>query len=259
MLAFVVPLKSAAAANSWTRVTSLAERTLRAACAQTSPDFRVIVACHEKPQIGFADRRLEFLEVDFPRPAAAGWFPEGRRDRDRKIVAAVRRALTYHPTHVMILDADDCVSNRLAAHVVEHPSANGWYFPKGYFWREGLDEVHIERRRFHQWCGSSYILRPSLLGLPEPPAIDWHLRHGPLARQLRKRATPLEPLPFPGAVYVVSHGDNVRDFGPILWPANPVKYWLRRWLYHRPLTPAMRAEFGLSWPGDDAPRASRAG
>ena len=76
------------------------------------------------------------------------------------MLAGLWRALSYRPTHVMVLDADDCVSNRLARLVAEHPDANGWYIAKGYFYREGMNTVHVERRRFHKWCGSSHIARP---------------------------------------------------------------------------------------------------
>ena len=244
MLAFVVPLKSAAVSKSWDQVTRLVRRTVRSACAQTSPEFRVIVVCHEQPEIGFQDQRLEFLRVGFPPP---GQDMEGRvRDKNRKALAGLRHALACQPTHVMLLDADDCVSNRLAEHVARHPASNGWYIAKGYFYREGMQTVHIERRRFQGWCGSSYLVRPELLDLPVPPAEDWCFHHSKVARQMRKRGTPLEPLPFPGAVYLISHGENMFDYASILWPRNPVKRWLRRVLYYRPLSPAMRAEFSLN-------------
>ncbi len=185
--------------------------------------------------------------MDTPRPASTERM-EVRRDKGAKLSAGFRRAVQHGATHVMPLDADDCVSNRLAAHVASHPSANGWFFAKGYFWREGLNEVHVERRRFHQWCGSSHIVKLSLLDLPEGDAPGWHLPHKLVERELRRRGTRLAPLPFPGAVLLVSHGENLFDHARILWPANPVKYWLRHLLYHRPLTPELRAEFGLDWP-----------
>ena len=75
------------------------------------PEFRVIVVCREKPGIGFQDQRLEFLPVGFPPPG------------------------------------DDCVSDRLAEHVARHPASNGWYIPKGCFCREGMEIVHVDRRR----------------------------------------------------------------------------------------------------------------
>jgi hypothetical protein len=244
MLTFVIPLKSAVVSNSWDQVTRLVRRTLRSACAQTCPEFRVIVVCHEVPEIGFEDQRLEFLPVSFPPP---GRDRKGRTgDKGQKVLTGLRRALNFHPTHAMLLDADDCVSNRLAQHVARHPNGNGWYIPKGYFYCDGMDTVHVERRRFHQWCGSSHILRPEFLELPPPPAEGWYLQHGKILSSMRKRGTPLEPLPFPGSVYVISHGENINDYSPILWPSNPVKRWLRRVLYYRPLTPAMCSEFGLN-------------
>jgi hypothetical protein len=245
MLVFVVPLKSAAVSNSWERVTRLVERTVRSACAQTCPEFRVIVVCHEVPEIRVDDRRLEFLRVGFPPPEPST--ENQRKDKSRKVLAGLWRSLIHHPSHVMMLDADDCVSNRLSGHVAGHTDANGWYIAKGYFYHEGMESVHVERRRFHQWCGSSHILKPELLELPPPSSSDnWRLKHGRLAPQMRKRGTPLKPLPFPGAVYLISHGENFNDYRSVLWPSNPAKRWLRRMLYCRPLTPAMRAEFGLS-------------
>ncbi|MCC7174753.1 MAG: hypothetical protein IT159_06115 [Bryobacterales bacterium] len=243
MLAFVVPLKSAAASNSWDRVTRLVRRTLRSVCAQTCPDFRAVVACHDIPDIGFEDERVEYLRVDFPPPGPD--LGERIRDCASKTLTGLHRALALRPAHVMLLDADDCVSNRLAAHAARHPDANGWYINRGYFWREGLESVHVERRRFHQWCGSSHIYRRDLLELPPLPARDWFYRHSQAVRHMRERGTPLSPLPFPGAVYLISHGDNMNDYAGILWPRNPVKRLLRRVLYHRSLTPGMRAEFGL--------------
>ena len=243
MLVFVVPLKSAAVSTSWGEVSRLLERTVRSACAQTCPAFRVIVVCHEVPEIGFEDPRLEFLPVSYAPPGRAR--VETRRDQGRKTLAGLRRALSYNPSHVMLLDADDYVSNRLAGHVAEHPDANGWYIAKGYFYREGMDTVHVERRRFHQWCGSSHIVRPELLELPAPADEPWFIYHKQIVRRMRQRGTPLEPLPFPGAMYLISHGENLNDYSRILWPRNPVKRWLRRVLYYRPLTPAMRSEFGL--------------
>ena len=242
MLVFVVPLKSARSAGSWERVTALLRRTLRSACAQTSPAFRVVVTCHEVPPIDVADARIEFVPVDFPPPD--GSRPERRRDRARKQLHGLRRALVHSPSHVMMLDADDCVSNRLAAHVARHPSAHGWYIRSGYFHRDGMATVHAERWRFHRWCGSSHIVRPELYDAP-PGSDDWQFFHTRLAATLRARGTPSRPLPFPGAVYNVSNGENAEDLAPILWPPNPIHRRLRDLIFARPLTDAIRREFGL--------------
>ena len=107
MLVFVTPLKSAGSSHSWERVARLVGRTVRSACAQACPDFRVIVACHEVPEIRFEDKRLEFLQVGFEPP---GFDPlKRKRDKERKLLAGLRRSLAFRPSHVMPLDADDCI------------------------------------------------------------------------------------------------------------------------------------------------------
>jgi hypothetical protein len=203
----------------------------------------MIICCHEVPELGLEDERIELLAAGFDLPGCD--IGDRRRDKGRKVLAGLLRAREYAPCHAMVLDSDDCVSNRLAAHVAGSAESNGWYFAQGYFYQEGQRTVHFERRRFHLWCGSSHILRPEHLDLPTHPVEDWYLPHRPIAARMRKRGTPLEPLPFPGAVYNVSHGDNFRDYAPIFWPRHPVRRFVRGLVYHRELTPAIRDEFGL--------------
>ena len=51
MLCFITALKSKAVASDWIRVCELFESTLRSAYNQTDPDFRIIVVCHERPDL----------------------------------------------------------------------------------------------------------------------------------------------------------------------------------------------------------------
>ena len=243
MLVFVTPLMSSQVAQNWERVKQLFIRTIRSACAQTCPDFRVLVVCHEIPDIEFQHPAIDFLPVSFPPPGA----DRLRRisDQNRKIFVGLQRSLTFRPSHVMILDADDCVSKRVAAHVAAHSSSNGWYINKGYFHMEGCPEIHWERHRFHKWCGSSHVLRPEFMDLPDQYFEGWRYRHTQAAIKMRKRGTPIQPLPFPGAVYNVSHSENLNDYAPILWPKNPFLRFARRVLFYRRLTPRIRDEFGL--------------
>lgn len=234
---------SAQVANSWTKVTHLCARTVRSACAQTCPDFRVIIVCNEIPEIRFEHPNLEFMTIDFSPPGKAT--QERNKDKWRREFAGLRRSFTYHPSHVMMLNADDCVSKRLADHVARNQSANGWYLKKGYFHTDSQSLVHLERRRFHMWCGSSHILRPENMDLPEVYVETWCLLHRRTVALMHTRGTPIQPLPFPGAVYNVSHGENMYDYAPILWPGNPARRLARRVLFHRRLTPEIRAEFAL--------------
>jgi len=244
MLIFLVPFKSARAAASWARACRLLARTVASACAQTCADFRVLVACHELPDGAFSSPMLEFIEVDHPPPSPSDP-DELRMDKKRKLGIALRRAREYSPSHVMFLDADDLVSRRLAAFVAAHPAANGWYLRSGYFHCERQPRLHLERRRFDQWCGSSHIVRPELLGFLDRMDDRPFYFHTRLTRDLRRQGTPIRPLPFRGAIYSVAHGENFRDYERILWPDHPLLGPLRRIVFHRALTPDIRTEFGL--------------
>ncbi len=168
-----------------------------------------------------------------------------RADKQHKHQVALRRAMEYSPSHVMFLDSDDLVSNRLAEFVAAHSSENGWYMPSGYFFCEQQPYLHLERRRFDQWCGSAHIVRPELLDFL--PRWDDRLvfDHRQLARTMEERGTPLRPLPFKGAVYMVSHGENLNDYERLLWPSRSLVRPLRRVIFHRAITPRIRKEFGL--------------
>lgn len=249
MLVFVIPLKSARASRSWDRVTRLVRRTVRSACGQTCPEFRVVLCCHEVPELGFEDKRIVVLPPPADPPAAN--VDLQRRDKGLKVLAGLQWARDNGPCHAMVLDADDCVSRRLAQHVAANPERHGWFISRGYIHQEGRPNLHVSRR-FHQWCGSSHLVRPEHLDLPTRPIEDWYLPHKEIVSRMRKRGTPLERLPFPGGVYNVSHGDNFREYAHILWPRNPVRALARRVLFQRPLTPAIREEFGL-YPLDQDP------
>lgn len=244
MLIFLIPLKSAKVAVSWDRVSQLLSRTIESACAQTSPDFRVVVACHELPEGDFANPALEFIQVEYPAPSPLD--PSAKRiDKRQKLQIALARALEYSPSHVMLLDSDDLVSNRLAEFVAAHSDENGWYLRSGYFSCEQQPYLHLERRRFDQWCGSSHIVRPEHLGFILRTDNRRFYYHGKLTRDLQKQGMPIRPLPFKGAVYRISHGENFHHYEDILWPEHFVWRALRRVLFHREITPDIRREFGL--------------
>jgi hypothetical protein len=62
---------------------------------------------------------------------------------------------------------------------------------------------------------------------------------------MEERGTSLRPLPFKGAVYMVSHGENLNDYEGLLWPSRTLMQPLRRMIHHRAITPRIREEFGL--------------
>jgi hypothetical protein len=264
MLVFVIPIKSAKISRDWSLTSRLFERCLRAVCNQTSPNFRVVVVCNERPDTEFVHPNVHYIEVDFPPPmpdpteeAAYGYELSrskdiSRKDADkaRKIQVALDYAQIYRPTHSMAVDADDCVNRRLAEFVDQHPNSGGWYFKQGYFYTEGSRFLYYKRQHFNVVCGTSVIIayaqRHRLFSRPD------FYQHA-----FYEAMEGLDPLPFPGAVYSTANGDNVlmssetksHIYGTLFKRLFSRQLFATVWqvLKYRPtrLTEARRREFGL--------------
>jgi hypothetical protein len=258
MLGFVTSLPHPANCASYDRRCRLLGDTLRSILGQTDPDVRVVIVANEAPVGGYlpADARVEVVLVDFPPPHK----PEGTpvitdamyADKGGKLsvgTAAVRRA---GAGYVMWVDSDDFVSNRIAAFVKGAEGANGWYSDAGFFHVQGSRTVTPVDHGFHQRNGSTHILRADLTGVP--PELEPTLErtavieavgrrrvrsimgdHKWIVAYLDEHATPLEPLPFPAAIWEIGTGEN---FSRILSAGGS----------SRPVVGAIAAEFGLPVP-----------
>lgn len=235
MLVFVTSLRHPQNSNSYDRVEALLEKTLASVCAQTCDDFRVIVVCHRIPNIKFDDRFVEFVVVDFPPPSSLPGPQTGiqtvRLDKGSKLLAGILAARKLNPKYLMIFDADDRVSNRLAAYVHAHPNENGWYFFEGYTHTDqGL--LIKKKNNFHLRCGTSHIVRFDVLLMGEPTIETKDQRqilnyfgerftkhivgcHMTIKNYFESLDAPLKPLPFPGAVWVLNTGENHSGSGQV--------------------------------------------
>jgi hypothetical protein len=219
MIVFIVPIKSSQLSNSWEQVCKLFERTLRSICQQTHADFRVICVCHEKPEINFSYPHISYLEVDLPIPY---WnkkifvreeIGNQRVDKGRKLWLGLEEASKFNPSHVMFVDADDCISNRIVEFVKgQDPDRNGWFFARGYEYEENSDKIFLRRKEFNQKCGTSYIFKFDLV-FPQWVEFDSitrdYQRHQMFGKYLADRGTPLSPLPFLGSIYVTDNQENI--------------------------------------------------
>jgi hypothetical protein len=228
-------------------VCALCARTVESCCAQTGGDFRVVIVCNEAPPLPYGLQHLTVIRENFPVPRTK----DGQLvDKYRKIQRGLIHARPWVPFHWSKVDADDCVSNRLSAFVAKHAVANGWIFRQGFVYTEGAAEIYLERRNFHQVCGTSSILRCEDLDLL-PTSMDQaftefeYLRtpHGDLTT-LVSQTTPLAELPFPGAVYCTGTGENWSEFGGV-GDYRSIRWTIRRLLNLRRLTPRIRREFSL--------------
>lgn len=253
MLTFVVPLKSKKVSQSWEQVCKLFERCIRSICNQTINDFHVITVCNEKPNINFTHPNLTYLQVEFPpvpeidRPELKGTKKEkitaGLTDKGRKVLAGLVQAQQFNPTHTLLVDADDCVSHRLAAFVKKSPDCPGWVFDQGYKYLEGDRYLYLKRNKFYTISGTCNILRYDLNNLPASPDYDrgygyykFYLDHQKVYPNLLAQGIQLQQLPFIGAVYILGTGENMSSNEDTL---------LFNWINRKRLTDELRAEFSL--------------
>lgn len=247
MLVFVVALKSARVCADWDVVRQLWQRTYCSLSAQTHSAFRIILVCHEHPGTDMDPNRVDLIEAShLPLP---GNRLDRMRDKWTKLQAGLQRAADFAPCHVMPVDADDCVSRRLAAWVAQNPEHRGWYCDRGYIHDEGSRSVFLQRRRFDRLCGTSVILRCERSDLPADPKADpasfpiLGRGHSGIVDYMASSRRPLDPLPFPGVVYITGTMENNSTFSLNAWRSRKVA--LRKLLMTRPLTAGLRAEFGL--------------
>ena len=216
MLVFIVPLKSARKSQSWELVCQLFQRSLQSLCNQDCLAFHVIVVCNEKPTIHFQHPQVEYVQVDFPDPKETNPIAWGLTDKGRKVLKGLLAAEKYQPTHTMVVDADDCVSSRLASYVKQYPQENGWFLQKGYKYIDNSQYLYFKRREFYRMTGTANILRYDLNDIPESPEWNrgcgyykFHINHQKIKLMMAEQGTPLKALPFPGAVYILGTGENM--------------------------------------------------
>jgi hypothetical protein len=256
VLVFVGALMHPDFSADYGRVEDLLERTLASVCAQRDGAFRVTVVGNRAPRFALPVE-TEFVEVDFPAPRRGrGWSPETGFDKGTKVAVGVLAAMRHAPDHVMVFDADDFVSDRLAAFTNSDPDANGWYLTNGYAYS---DAQRIIRRidGFHGVCGTSIIVKPHLYGVPDLGVTasqaeleagfgSFTIRellgnHRETVAHLAAAGTPLRPLPFQGAVYTLATGQN--------WSARAMDN------FALPVPRRLAREFGLPVSSTD-PRAA---
>jgi hypothetical protein len=141
----------------------------------------------------------------------------------RKIRVAAASLHEYKTDFVMILEADDFVSNRICEFVAANRESNGWCIEQGYIWNGTSNYMH---RTIHltAMCGSSSIVKVFYESLPKQMPIDVDPTtlnlfptgcpfldrvHKEMRESQAQAGRPIETLPFPGAIYHKGHGSNI--------------------------------------------------
>ena len=157
---FGIPLLSQKVSPDWATTCALLNRTIESCFTNQGHDVRVLVACHELPELSPAvkafEDRITFLVIDDPAPSVDASKGERRQDKHRKMGKLVEHASAEDNCHLFILDADDVVSTSIVAHVVSKGSVS-IVFRVGYVFNEKSGEIY-RRERFDQFCGSACAL-----------------------------------------------------------------------------------------------------
>ncbi|WP_435625415.1 glycosyltransferase family A protein [Flagellimonas sp.] len=261
MLTFVVPVKSKIATLDWDKFSPLFERTLKSICNQTDTNFKVVVVCHEIPEISYTHENVYYIHPDFEPPSKEDISPREfltnkRIDKGDKIKFGVAYASkNFDPDYVMLVDSDDFVSRKIAEFV--NNSGNelpGWYLGKGYLSYSWKNILVVVRKKYNYLCGSSIIVKPNL--------VEYFFDKGKIDLYFDHRLTTLgsniklKKFPFYAGIYNMGNGENIYMSSQNVKRFNDHKNWISlqsiRRLYSkfrnysfRFITPALRKEFNF--------------
>lgn len=228
----------------------LFERTIKSICNQTSSNFKVIVVCNEKPNIDFKHPALNYLEVDFKPPGSD--LSEKALDKGLKVLEGLLWAQKSPPSFSMVVDADDCISRRLVEFSEQRPYSNGWFFETGYMYPDQSRFVYYSRENFHNLCGTSSIINYKLYEFNYPNARKdvafirhYYGNHKYILRRIIGQGYNLEPLPFPGSVYILDNGENFYNQSFSIFVPKDIVDRIKSLKNYRPISQKLRQEMSL--------------
>jgi hypothetical protein len=262
VLTFVIPVRHPENMKDPIQSREVLTHTIRSISSQESDGWRAVIVANRGTDLPQLPPKFEACFVDFPPNSVHDrsdateeeWCDAIRIDKGRRMLSGMLYAADTE--YFMLVDDDDLISRRLTGYVTENLRKNGWYFQNGYLWETGGKLLYLYSD-FSKLCGTSHIVRRDLYDLPESidNASDDYIRkmlgsHIFIADRLRSSGVPLDPLPFPGAIYRIGQaGSWSRCPGllrMVLWKRriifNPIRLMaaVRRF---RLLTPRLAREF----------------
>ncbi len=217
LITFIIPVRHQENSNDWASLKSRLSQTIASIAGQSNSDWRAVIVANEGADLPDLPPQFSVERVSFPPnqlydlngPDREKAYDAFRLDKGRRVLSGMLSARDSR--FFMIVDDDDFVSANIVAFVAKHPNANGWKIEKGYIWSEG-GRLLLHQNDFSNFCGTSLIVRSDLYRLPEKfedADID-HMKsmmgsHVRVGKALAEAGSPLEALPFRGAIYRVGH------------------------------------------------------
>jgi len=219
MFYFLIPLRSKESSKDWNIISKLFNNTITSVCNQIDPDFKIIIAYHDLPEIdNVCKKHLELIKVPYPSPEN---YDQQMLDKYYKKRFMMERVRAYGGGYVMFMDADDLISNRITEYINKDDNRQGYYINKGYEYNLDTSTLKIAPK-FHKLCGSSYIIYYRKDELPHKAEfLGYSFKNDDREKKYLfdyshniwnslacKQSKYLKPIPFKGAIYVINTGDN---------------------------------------------------
>ena len=252
----MIPLISKKAAKNWDMISLLFNRTLWSCYNQTDPDFRILIACHDIPELTKKyDSRVEFIRITESEAPIPTTQDEKMVDKGYKTHTLAIRLRELGGGYAMMVDADDLISCRMAEFINRHPNEHGFYVKTGYVYFVGDNYMRV-MPKFSS--GSSCIVNYSIEDLPDSyPSVmtpncdanEWIIRkrHGGVVPACKAAGRPLKPLPFKGAVYVLGSGENHSLYGKTTKYQTRLREVVEMFEHKHSIKEKLKKEFSIDW------------
>ena len=214
---FIIPLVAKSRSKDWKHVNYLLGLTVRSIYGQTNQNFRIIVSCHDEPDLekNLKDK-IEYVKVDFtPGAPVENLEGNGQRDRNWKVCHGLVAARKYDPDYIMVMDADDWLQKDVVDNILSTQPENGYFFDKGYELDYSTGRAYTRDDMTHL-CGSTFVLSKDFTYLPKDtswPELEkccWlKQNHKTMKSFAESRGKSLQEYPGFAITYVVKNGANI--------------------------------------------------
>jgi hypothetical protein len=249
MIIFIIPFVSKQLCKDWQLATTLLQGTLDSIANQSDKRFKVIVGCHEIPEVVFKGdaNKLSFLPMPYS-PLEHEWSRKSQIDRMMKCCTALLNLQNADFNYCMAVDADDRIHRDLVAFLHQEPEADGWIANKGYQVDYYSDRI-MKYEKLSKICGSTFILSRNLVGVPQTYTSEEYGKciysqgHQTMEDFFAKKGIELNSIPFYAVQYILNH--NIND--SMMWRRGikgQVKKILKFWVVGNRMTSENYEEFG---------------
>ena len=261
MLGFVIPVAPKIACPNWAHSSQLLERTLKSISHQTNPNFKIFLVYEDEPAIHLSQFHITPIKLDLKDRKAREmvdfeshvqkYFKPGYDDimlnKAIKLTNGCQRAKLDGCTHVMCIDSDDLISNKISEFVSKNLNNSGWYVNKGYLWKEGSSFVQ-KHNQLTGINGSTHIIRTDLIPVNTKSNrfYDYTLfeSHGYTRKRIwHETSHSLSELPFRGTTVVIH--DRNASLNYFQQNRHSIKSVLKFIAKTTPLTSKIRKTFSL--------------